>query len=69
MDHAQPGGSGGRVKNILIAVLLCIALGEFALLLRKPMPAPAPTAPQASAPGTASPHGEAVRLLGVGMDP
>lgn len=69
MDHAQPGGSGGRVKNILIAVLLCIALGEFALLLRQPAPAPAPAVPQASPPGTPAPHGEAVRLLGVGMDP
>ncbi|MEA4855336.1 alpha-2-macroglobulin family protein [Solidesulfovibrio sp.] len=66
MDNTQPGTPRSRLKDILILVLLCIALGEFVLLVRRPAPAPAPATPQAAAP---APGAEAVRVIGVGMDP
>lgn len=72
MDSKHPGETGARLKNILIVVLLCIAVGEFALLARRPAPDGGKTAPTAAAkPGAVAPatSADAVRLIGVGMDP
>ncbi len=63
MNDTHPDGSRARLKNVLIVVLCCIALGEFFLLLRKPSPSSAPAMEKAGV--AAAP----VRLLGVGLDP
>ena len=49
MNDAQHSGSRQTWKNWLIAILFCIAAGEFVLLARAPAPAPEPPAPQAPA--------------------
>ncbi|WP_428566698.1 MAG: alpha-2-macroglobulin family protein [Solidesulfovibrio sp. DCME] len=70
MDSPQPGNPRSRVKDILILVLFCIALGEFVLLARQPAPPPPPPAPKPTAQAPAPvPNAEAVRVIGVGMDP
>jgi uncharacterized protein YfaS (alpha-2-macroglobulin family) len=64
MHENTPGGRRANIKNILIAVLFCIALGEFLLLVRGPARQPAVTEQAAT-----SVAADAVRVAGVGMDP
>ncbi|QAZ66995.1 alpha-2-macroglobulin [Solidesulfovibrio carbinolicus] len=75
MNDAQHSGSRQTWKNWLIAILFCIAAGEFVLLARAPAPAPEPPAPQAPATvqspaQPAAPQNlDAVRVAGLAMDP
>lgn len=71
MNDAQHSGSRQTWKNWLIAILLCIAVGEFVLLARASAPGPrsqppAPTTAQAPAPAQAPvPQNlDAVRVAG-----
>jgi uncharacterized protein YfaS (alpha-2-macroglobulin family) len=74
MNDVQPSGSRQTWKNWLIALLFCIAAGEFVLLARAPQtvpPAPAPAGTPAPAGQPAPPPAslEAVRVAGLAMDP
>ncbi|WP_300160333.1 alpha-2-macroglobulin [Solidesulfovibrio sp.] len=69
MTDANTGGSRSRFKDILIVALLCVAVGEFVLLVRRPAPAPAPGTPPEREAVSQGPRADAVRILGLGMDP
>jgi len=69
MNEKTPGDRRANVKNTIIVVLLCIALGEFFLLMRGPAKAPQlGQVAQSPASGTPAVH-DAVRVAGLGMDP
>lgn len=70
MSDKTPTGNQTTIKNIIIAVLLCIALGEFVLLVRRPAQPPHPgQTTDIGQTASARPQQDAVRVAGIGMDP